>query len=129
MRKYILWALVPVLALLLYQIIFRRRKRRRAGSSAAEEEKWFWPGLDSEFYLLEKLAARGVPRQPGELLSDWLARALAEPALAELRAPLLELLRLHYRHRFDPRGLNADEREKLRREAKRCLDVLLQTRP
>lgn len=130
LRTYILWTLVPVMALLLYQIIFRRRKLRRAGSSAAEEEKWFRQGLDSEFYLLEnRLAARGVPRQSGELLSDWLARALAEPALAELRAPLQDLLRLHYRHRFDPRGLNADEREKLRREAKRCLDVLLQTRP
>jgi hypothetical protein len=29
LRQYILWALVPVLALLLYQIIFRHRRRRR----------------------------------------------------------------------------------------------------
>jgi uncharacterized protein YbdZ (MbtH family) len=129
LRTYILWALVPVMALLLYQIIFRRRKQRRASPRAAAEEKLFRQGLDSEFYLLEnRLAARGVPRQAGELLSDWLARALAAPALAELRAPLQNLLRLHYRHRFDPRGLNADEREKLKREAKHCLDILLRTK-
>ena len=126
LRQYILWALIPVLALLLYQIIFRRGRRRRppskTGKSAAAI---FWPGLDSEFYLLErKLAARGVPRQPSEPLSDWLTRALADPARADLRQPLQELLRLHYRHRFDPRGLNGKEREALTREAKICLGTL-----
>ena len=86
-----------------------------------------WPGLDSEFYQLEKkLAARGLPRQPGETLSAWFERALAEPAIAELRAPLQELLHLHYRHRFDPPGLSAPEREQLQREAKVCLDKLVQ---
>ena len=126
LRQYILWALIPVLALLLYQIIFRRGRRRRprskTGKSAAAI---FWPGLDSEFYLLErKLAARGVPRQPSEPLSDWLTRALADPDLADLRQPLQELLRLHYCHRFDPRGLSGMERETLTREAKICLDTL-----
>ncbi len=126
LRQYILWALIPVLVLLLYQIIFRRGRRRRlqakTGKTAAAI---FWPGLDSEFYLLErKLAARGVPRQPSEPLSGWLTRALADPALADLRKPLQELLRLHYCHRFDPRGLSGQEREALTREAKNCLDTL-----
>ena len=128
LRQYILWALVPMLALLLYQIIFRRgrrQQRRKGGEKTAAAV--FWPGLDSEFYLLEqRLAARGVPRQPGELLSTWLTRALEEPALKDLRGPLLELLRLHYRHRFDPRGLSAPERETLAREVKTCLDILSQ---
>ena len=126
LRQYILWALIPVLALLLYQIIFRRRRRRRAQSKAGDAAAAiFWPGLDSEFYLLERqLAARGVPRQPGQPLSDWLARALADPALADLRQPMQELLRRHYRHRFDPRGLSAPEREALARESKTCLETL-----
>jgi hypothetical protein len=127
-REYILWTLFPVLAVLLYQIIFRRGRKRRfqpkAGTSAAAI---FWPGLDSEFYLLErKLAARGVARQPSEPLSDWLTRALADPALVDLRIPLQELLRLHYGYRFDPRGLSSKEREALTREAKICLDTLSQ---
>jgi hypothetical protein len=126
LRQYILWALVPVLALLLYQIIFRRGRRRRfqskTGTAAAAD---LWPGLDSEFYLLEsKLAARAVPRQPGEPLSEWLAHTLAEPALADLRKPLRELLPLHYAHRFDPRGLSSPEREALMRQAKSGLDRL-----
>ena len=93
----------------------KRRARRRDS----------WPGLDSEFYLIErKLAARGGPRQPGEALSDWLARALADPALAGLREPVRELLPLHYCHRFDPRGLSGAGRDSLARGARSCLETL-----
>jgi hypothetical protein len=129
LRKYILWTLVPVLALLLYQIIFLRgRRRQRQMERKKAETAIIWPGLDSEFYLLEqKLVARGVPRQSGEPLSTWLARALEEPTLMDLREPLLELLRLHYRHRFDPLGLDVQERATLAREAKTCLRELSQT--
>ena len=126
LRRYLLWTLIPVLALLLYQIIFRRGRRQRPQPKTRKSTAaLFWPGLDSEFYLLErKLAARGVPRQPSEPLSDWLTRALADPALADLRKPLQELLRLHYCHRFDPHGLSGKEREALTQEAKICLDTL-----
>jgi hypothetical protein len=65
-----------------------------------------------------------VPRQSGDALSNWLARVLAESALADLRAPLRQLLGLHYRHRFDPRGLSAKERGALKREAKIHLEML-----
>jgi hypothetical protein len=128
LRQYILWSLIPVLALLLWQILFRRgrgqRLRTKTGAAAAAIS---WPGLDSEFYLLErKLAARGVPRQPGEALSGWLARALADPALAGLREPVRDLLPMHYAHRFDPRGLSAPDRESLAREARSCLEKLSQ---
>jgi protein-glutamine gamma-glutamyltransferase len=129
LREYIFWALIPVLALLLFQIIFKRGRKQRSqpktGKSAAEI---FWPGLDSEFYLLEsKLAVRGVPREPGEPLSIWLPRATADPTLAEMKNSLEELRRLHYRHRFDPQGLNASDRETLRREAMVCLAHLAET--
>ena len=130
LQQYILWALVPVMLVLLYHIIFRRR-----GKLLGDKDKpgkipaVIWPGLDSEFYGLERmLAARGLPRQASEPFADWLERTLTEPALAGLRAPLQELLRLHYRHRFDPRGLSSADRERLRQEAKTCLEVLLQSK-
>jgi hypothetical protein len=130
-RRYILWALVPVLALLLYQILFRRGRNRHQRKRTAEADALMsWPGLDSEFYQLEKqLAGRGVTRRPSEPLSDWLSRALADPALGDLRTPLQELLHLHYRYRFDPRGLAANEREALKREARVCLGALNQVKP
>jgi hypothetical protein len=127
-RQFILWALIPVMAWLLFQMVFRRgRKHRLQKKTTTAFAPVSWPGLDSEFYRFEsKLVKRGVPRDPGETLSDWLARALADPALADLRKPLEELLRLHYGHRFDPRGLSSTERKALAREAKICLKTLSQ---
>jgi len=126
LQQYIFGALVPVMVVLLYYIIFRRHRNQNDGAQKQRaQEKIPRPGLDSEFYLLERqLAARGVARQPSEPLSDWLARALADPALANSRTPLRELLRLHYNYRFDPRGLSRQERETLAREANICLDTL-----
>lgn len=114
-QQYIVWALVPVLGVLLWHIIFRRRGRLRANVADSHAAGLVWPGLDSEFYqLTARLTEHGVPRQPGETLADWLERALAAPALAPWREPLWELLQLHYRLRFDPPGLTAGERETLR---------------
>ena len=128
LREYIFWGLIPVLALLLFQIIFKRgRKQRLQNKTGKSGAAIFWPGLDSEFYLLEsRLAARGVPRAPGEPLSIWLSRAAADPALGGMKNSLEELLRLHYRHRFDPQGLNETERGKLRRDARVCLARLVE---
>ncbi len=126
-RQYLLWSLVPVLGFLLFRIIFRRRKRRAKIRIQMPAGVMSWPGLDSEFYALERqLIMCGMPRRPSEPLADWLARALADPSLDNLRPSLEKLLWLHYRHRFDPRGLTNSQREALTREAKICLDTLSQ---
>jgi hypothetical protein len=117
-----LTGLIPILVFLLYRIIFGSRRQRRKEGQAARQAAAAWPGLDSEFYLLEKkLLARGLPRQQGELLSEWLQRAVKDQALTGLSEPLNALLRLHYRYRFDPRGLDREEREVLKREVASCL--------
>jgi hypothetical protein len=126
-RKYLLVAIVPGLAVLLYQIIFRRGRRRKKAGDAKRFEIFNWPGLDSDFYQLEKkLAERGVPRGASEPLNEWLARVATTPGLTELCAPLQEILRLHYRYRFDPLGLGEADREVLRREVNACLEKLCQ---
>jgi hypothetical protein len=123
-RQYLLMGLVPVLGLLFYQIFFRRKRGRRRHQNEAGRS-FSLPGLDSEFYLVErKLAERGIVRQTNETLADWLHRALASPALAQSRNRLEDLLRLHYRYRFDPQGLTPIDREELKKEAKVCLEDL-----
>jgi hypothetical protein len=120
-RQYILWGLTPVLGVLLYQILSRaRRQRNHRGEPGGLR---VWPGLDSEFYQLERaLAFRGFPRPPSEPVSIWLRRSAQAPALARLRPILGELLRLHYRYRFDPRGVQPAEREALRNRVLVCLE-------
>ena len=122
LRQYLLWGVTPVLAVLLYQIIFRSRRRRHRGKPGEAASRVPWPGLDSEFYQVErKLMERGVARQPGELLSAWLLRATRDPTLASMTARLQELLDLHYRYRFDPLGLSEADRQTLRRLSDGCL--------
>jgi hypothetical protein len=41
--------------------------------------------------------------------------------MAEVRNRLRELLRLHYRYRFDSEGLSQGDRQTLRREVSDCL--------
>ena len=124
-RQYILWALVPVLALLFYQIIFRKSWRRRAGKSAGGNIHDDWPGLDSEFYQLERKLKEFIgARRPGETPAKWLERAATEPALMAVKDSLRELLNLHYRHRFDPLGLSPVERAALKQAVTGCLQNL-----
>lgn len=126
LRQYLLVAIIPALGLLFYQIVFRRGRRKQKTVASTRVEVFNWPGLDSEFYILEKqLADRGVPRGIGEPLNEWLARVTTTPGLRELCAPLQEILRLHYRYRFDPVGLSEADRDVLRREVMVCLESLI----
>lgn len=130
LRQYLLWIVVPGLALLLYQIIFRRGRRRQASKRTDEGFITQWPGLDSEFYQLEKqIATRGVLRKPSEPLNEWLRRVAENPALAGLQEPLRALLRLHYRYRFDPLGLSDADREALKQVTRACLERLDRAKP
>lgn len=127
-RSYLLWVILPGMVLLLYQIVFRRGRKRRADKKSDAAFLTSWPGLDSDFYQLEKkIAARGVKRGDAEPLNLWLQRVEKSPGMETLREPLRELLTLHYRHRFDPQGLSAADREKLKQETKRCLELLART--
>ena len=126
-RSYLLWIIVPGLVLLLYQVVFRRGRTRRKDKKSDAEFLASWPGLDSDFYQLEKkISARGVTRGSAEPLNLWLQRVEKSAGMETLREPLRELLNLHYRHRFDPQGLNAADREKLKAETRRCLELISQ---
>ena len=129
LRQYLLWIVIPGLALLLYQIIFRRGRRRQAARKNDQAFITHWPGLDSDFYQLEKqIAERGLPRKPSEPLNEWLGRVAENPALAGLQEPLRALVGLHYRYRFDPHGLSDTDRDLLKQETHACLDRLNRAR-
>jgi uncharacterized protein YcfL len=48
-------------------------------------------------------------------------RATSDASLVRVQDQLRNLLHLHYRYRFDPAGLNQNERNALRQEAGLCL--------
>ncbi len=96
------WAVLAALVALLGWRLLRGKRVVRGGASVAAAQRAF-PGMDSELYEALKPLP---PREPGETLSAWLARVA--PGRFD------EALRLHQRYRFDPRGLSAAERARLR---------------
>lgn len=77
-------------------------------------------GRDSEFYAVEgRLAARGWRRPVEESAARWAERVAGSlPALQH--DALIEAASLHERYRFDPAGLQAAERTRLR---ERCAAI------
>jgi transglutaminase-like putative cysteine protease len=118
-RKYLLGALAPA-AGALGILIYRRRQWTRAGKVKPGEPATC-PGLDSEFYLVEnRLRELGFDRSTGEALGAWLMRI--NDSAPRDGVPLEELLRLHYRYRFDPVGLGSNDRETLRKKSRAWLE-------
>ncbi len=119
-RQYLLWSLAPILGVLLFQIIVRSR-RLRAGNQH-KVSGLVWPGVDSEFYELERrMAMLGFNREKSEPLSNWLERSAKQPTIKPMQHLLRDLLLLHYRYRFDPQGLNDVERRQLQNKVQECL--------
>jgi hypothetical protein len=96
-------------------MMFGERGAQERGASGA-------PGADSELYLVEKaLEPLGLGRAAAETVMAWLARIEARLPAGCRGADLREIAALHYRYRFDPNGLAAAERARLRESA---LDLL-----
>jgi hypothetical protein len=102
------YGVLVVLALILGWRMFGGRRIARKGAAAAARRRY--PGEDSEFYAVEKTLAA---RPPGETHAAWLHRVSAGFSSQKLQQ-LREALRLHQRYRFDPQGLAAAERNRLR---------------
>ena len=114
-RKYLIWLVAPVLIGLVGRLFWRRQWTRLRQEKKPAVSLPMWPGLDSEFYLIEqRLSEQGFARHPGEPFSSWLRRIEAAPGRETLLKPLYSLLLLHYRYRFDPTGIGPQDREALR---------------
>lgn len=92
----------------------RGSRWRRAGHQPlAASPPPLQPGADSEFYaVVAGLEIRFGPRPTHETLDAWVTRLGVAPELRPEK--LREMLRLHYRLRFNPAGLPPSERERLR---------------
>lgn len=122
LTRYAAWMLVPLVLILAWRLYFRRQRTRLPDVAPAGGRARSWIGADSELYAVEaRLDGIGLGRLSHEPVSRWLARieAGAPPELAI--EPIREIARLHYRYRFDPAGLSAAERDRLRASARAWL--------
>jgi protein-glutamine gamma-glutamyltransferase len=104
------YGLLVVLAVILGWRMFGGKRIARQDEAAAANARRRYPGEDSEFYAVEQ----ALPvRAAGETHAAWAARispGLSSRQMEDLR----DALRLHQRYRFDPEGLAAPERNRLR---------------
>ena len=104
--------LVILIGALAWRLLHGRRVVQPGTAASARQRPW--PGLDSEFYMLERaLATEGQLRSPGMPMVPWINR-ISRTLDPVSRERLAEALRLHQRYRFDPAGLNPAERMRLR---------------
>jgi len=116
--RYVQWALAPLILYLVWRILStRRRQKPDAAQPAAATPPW--PGLDSELYMInQRLAEVHLSRLPNEPLAGW-QRRLEEAFPASPALPLV--FHLHRQLRFDPRGLENNDRQALRSQASQWL--------
>lgn len=109
--RHFWWLLVPLLIWSAGKFKLMKRIKSWTKKQPQANARLVTPGSDSEFYLVERmLAYRGLPRLPSETLSAWLKRiAEAKPGLFDFKK-LEAFLALHYRYRFDPKGVTQAER-------------------
>jgi len=121
-EPYLIGALV-VLLLLLGWRLYQRRRRQPAAEQPLEtvEIAALRQGIDSAFYDIERrLQDAGFVRHDWETLSAWMTRLMGRSAALPLDA-LAPLLDLHYRYRFDPAGISAEEMTRLQDAAQAWL--------
>ncbi|MCD6052694.1 MAG: transglutaminase-like enzyme, predicted cysteine protease, partial [Verrucomicrobia bacterium] len=112
LRNNMIWVMVVLISFLGWRLV-RRSRIKRTDGGVATGKAVDWPGIDSEFYAVEqKLAAMGLDRFEGESVGQWLKRVgELKPEIVKELPPLVQL---HYRYRFDPEGLSAEERQTLK---------------
>jgi hypothetical protein len=114
--KYFSLLLLPLFLWPAGRLISKFLKRRKLRKTAVADGQKVRPtaGADSAFYRIEQHLYRlGLRRYPWETLSVWLSRIerTARPTVS-LDIPRKSLA-LHYRYRFDPRGLSTSEKSQM----------------
>jgi transglutaminase-like putative cysteine protease len=104
------YGVLVALALILGWRLFGGPRVARENAAAAGAPRPAYPGEDSEFYAVEKTLAA---RAPGETHAAWVKRVASDFSHQESNR-ILDALRLHQRYRFDPEGISAIERNRLR---------------
>lgn len=120
--RYIGWLLIPLVIFLAWRV-YRKKRVSRVELHVKDGKAEVHSGADSEFYLIEeKLKELGFVRHPGETLSKLIERIEeGQPPLISIET-LQSILKLHYRYRFDPKGISPAERSALRSNVQSWLE-------
>jgi len=113
--KYLWLLTLPLAFILIREFTNKKNKRLTAHRINQKNAAELTIGADSELYLIEQeLNKLGLQRDRTQTWQDWLIRLQQTPETANLVSELETIIQLHYRYRFDPQGINSQDRAKLR---------------
>ena len=120
----LLWLGIPLILYLAWRLL--TSKRVAANGVPVVSDPVFEPlGADSELVQgLALLESLGLGPEKGETVKAWLCRLRSLPEVDGLMVPEEASVELHYRYRFDPTGLSAEQRKQLAEQGRRWLDRL-----
>ena len=118
--------LAPVLVILIlflvYRIMSNTKIKKEKEKELAEERKLAIPGHSSAYYMVEKrLNELGFRRGPWETQVEFIDRVKSEQPQFPTE-DTLAILNMHYRLRFDPKGLSPRELDNM---MERIMDWIL----
>jgi transglutaminase-like putative cysteine protease len=122
--KHLGWLMIPFSFIFVRRFYLMKRVQRFDTIKSPKAISQGRPaGSDSEFYLIENaLIESGFVRQSSETLQNWIEKLQINQPASHLLNDLRSILDLHYRHRFDPKGINTTERAALKSTAQSWLD-------
>ena len=114
--KYLWLLAIPLAVILIRQFTDRGKGRSLVAQRINRQDAArLFVGEDSELYLIEQeLNKRGLQRDRFETWHDWLLRLQNNSEHLPILSELESIVRIHYRYRFDPKGINPQERAGLR---------------
>ncbi|MBF0225374.1 MAG: transglutaminase domain-containing protein [Desulfobacterales bacterium] len=124
--KYLWGLIILLLCVMTWRLYSKKQAVKRVKSYKDKEiiSKPF-PGKNSEFYLIETiLTEKGYFRYPWETTGAWIERI---SNILPLSIPLNNIksaLLLHYKYRFDPEGINSDEKEALKNQIQIIISLI-----
>ncbi len=117
------WLLIPLILFLAWRLYRQKKVAREPVSGSGGNRGQLQAGLDSPFYRLQERLSESVPPgAPGETAATWVERFLKAHGDPGARSLLRRILLLHYRQRFDPRGIGARDRSELKAQVDEWLE-------
>jgi hypothetical protein len=121
--KYLVWLLIPLVIFIFYKFYSRKQFKKKREKEEYREIIDIRKGIDSPFYQIEeKLLQTGCVRRPSETLTNWTKRLEEVHFKSDFSESLASIMNIHYRYRFDPEGISADEMAVFRSDVQSWLD-------
>ncbi len=112
-KDFLKWLIFPLIIILIFRLYIPKKSKRTVSKEISSSFLPIYTGKDSCFYEIELLLNDlGYKRNNWETFSNWVHR---------INVPnLQEILKIHYRYRFDPIGISQEEKTKFHLLVKEC---------